>query len=948
MFRKLKGETIGGCLLADVIAEGGWGCVYEATRVSESGQKQRTAGGRKEKERLAVKVFRPRFPLLDFQGEVEMLNRVKNLGGAEVEGEEREAKTKQRGKVVRLDAGGSGKKRKGLKTGSSSLQERQSGGEDRVLKSEATGQSLGGEKDRCVRFQSSFISRTQTGKGPFRCIVMELLGPCLASVLERRAKAAAVQARALQRKRSKGTGGNSGRERKRGREGGKQEKSETGTKTSSHYKRGFSLDAVRDAGLQLLDALRLLHAQNVAHTDLKPANIALSCVKDSARFVDESAGTEPEGSSPPKPLKIKLLDFGNAILIKPGFEGSGLISTRPYRCPEVLAAGARGVEPTWNLPADLWSAGCVLFELAAGRELVPFWSDDDSAHLALLKEVTKVPSSTDSATPSRRGRESASCSRRGGGLGVGVFDDVPFRIFRLHEEKERVEADLKCLKERLHELHQQSSPPPARPLQITSATSATPSLSVSFPGPRSCSPSAKKGMGTEGDDLELTEVEIVCDVGTDAICIDSDSDSEPEECDKAKQVREKAKEETPNSNSASASSSLWNALSFFPLPIPPAISGLVGTVTQKMNFWAAAGGDVKETEKDFVERKVEGQQGISCIANSKSHSQSQSTAAQSCLSSSSSSLASSDAEGRTKKQQQKGGEGSRTPRRRNRETWSSLSPSSAVVSPDPVSVSRTKQNPPIHLPLSAASLHPHYPCTLRGKKRQRAEEHESLGKCPPPLQQKKGEDGREKERVVRRRQNPPVSSSSSSSTDPPTRSPPFRLFVNPKFEPPLSCLRALTHLPSERETSSKPQKSENTNTSSQKPKHSSPFSDSSPGPLFLLPIDGSRRRGAGGTGAMDGGRGGAEGVRKNGCGSVLAGRLSGAAAEVSPVESKLQVVRQAWRSWRELRFLELLLALLQMKPSSRPTASEAMQFPFFKEPKEDLEGLQKLLWDGYE
>jgi serine/threonine protein kinase len=108
-----------------------------------------------------------------------------------------------------------------------------------------------------------------------------------------------------------------------------------------------------EIGRQILDALAAAHEKNIVHRDLKPANIKLT----------------REG-------KVKLLDFGLAQ----GFTGSnlehqpetsvgadaftahGLIPGTPgYLSPE-QARGARV-----DQRSDIWSFGCVLFEMLTGQ-----------------------------------------------------------------------------------------------------------------------------------------------------------------------------------------------------------------------------------------------------------------------------------------------------------------------------------------------------------------------------------------------------------------------------------------------------------------------------------------------------------------------------------------------------------------------------------------------------
>ena len=97
--------------------------------------------------------------------------------------------------------------------------------------------------------------------------------------------------------------------------------------------------------IQLLHGIKALHALNIFHRDIKPANILLS--KN-----DEIA---------------KLGDMNVSIIAK-----SGLATTQTgtpyYASPEVW------MQKPYNGKSDIWSLGCVLYEMAAQRP--PFSGQD--------------------------------------------------------------------------------------------------------------------------------------------------------------------------------------------------------------------------------------------------------------------------------------------------------------------------------------------------------------------------------------------------------------------------------------------------------------------------------------------------------------------------------------------------------------------------------------------
>ncbi|HTL35345.1 MAG TPA: protein kinase [Kofleriaceae bacterium] len=112
--------------------------------------------------------------------------------------------------------------------------------------------------------------------------------------------------------------------------------------------------------LQLCDALEAAHAQGIVHRDLKPSNIVI---------LDDPPGRD----------LIKVLDFGLAKSLK---QDSGsivtntdaLLGTPLYMAPEQID-GRESDER-----ADLYSFGCILYEMLSGRP--PFVDNAVSAVLA--------------------------------------------------------------------------------------------------------------------------------------------------------------------------------------------------------------------------------------------------------------------------------------------------------------------------------------------------------------------------------------------------------------------------------------------------------------------------------------------------------------------------------------------------------------------------------------
>ncbi|XP_044007848.1 dual specificity protein kinase CLK2 isoform X2 [Aphidius gifuensis] len=135
----------------------------------------------------------------------------------------------------------------------------------------------------------------------------------------------------------------------------------------------YPLDHVRHMGYQLCYAVKFLHDNKLTHTDLKPENVLFV---DSEFEVTYNAKKRRDVRRV-KRTDIKLIDFGSATF---HYEHhSTIVSTRHYRAPEVI------LELGWSHPCDVWSIGCILFELYLGITL--FQTHDNREHLAMMERI---------------------------------------------------------------------------------------------------------------------------------------------------------------------------------------------------------------------------------------------------------------------------------------------------------------------------------------------------------------------------------------------------------------------------------------------------------------------------------------------------------------------------------------------------------------------------------
>jgi CDC-like kinase len=133
------------------------------------------------------------------------------------------------------------------------------------------------------------------------------------------------------------------------------------------------MDQVRHISYQLIKSVKFLHDNQLTHTDLKPENIL---------FVNSDSDTSYNAKKKRHIKKVKctdvrLIDFGSATFDHE--HHSTVVSTRHYRSPEVI------LEIGWAQPCDVWSIGCIVFELYSGYTL--FQTHDNREHLAMMERI---------------------------------------------------------------------------------------------------------------------------------------------------------------------------------------------------------------------------------------------------------------------------------------------------------------------------------------------------------------------------------------------------------------------------------------------------------------------------------------------------------------------------------------------------------------------------------
>ncbi|KAL6940509.1 hypothetical protein ACO0QE_004413 [Hanseniaspora vineae] len=157
---------------------------------------------------------------------------------------------------------------------------------------------------------------------------------------------------------------------------------------SSNATPSFPGSQLQHMGKQLIESIVILHSLGIIHTDLKPENMLLESIDCGAEYqlslqechLLSSRRIKASGNGKRKILSntnVKLIDFGSAVFAHEFHPN--IISTRHYRAPEVILGYK------WSFPCDIWSIGCVLYELCTGETLFPI--HDNEKHLIMIQKL---------------------------------------------------------------------------------------------------------------------------------------------------------------------------------------------------------------------------------------------------------------------------------------------------------------------------------------------------------------------------------------------------------------------------------------------------------------------------------------------------------------------------------------------------------------------------------
>ena len=135
----------------------------------------------------------------------------------------------------------------------------------------------------------------------------------------------------------------------------------------NHIRRPLKESIIKSYAFQLIAGINFIHSHRIIHRDIKPDNLLLS-----------------------KSGLLKICDFGMSryftVPMRPYTKG---VVTLWYKAPELL------VSTPYDLSIDMWSVGCIIYEMATGSPLFPGDGHIDQ----LMKIISILGTPTEDAYP---------------------------------------------------------------------------------------------------------------------------------------------------------------------------------------------------------------------------------------------------------------------------------------------------------------------------------------------------------------------------------------------------------------------------------------------------------------------------------------------------------------------------------------------------------------------
>lgn len=134
------------------------------------------------------------------------------------------------------------------------------------------------------------------------------------------------------------------------------------------YEKAVHVSYLKLCMVQILLSVEYMHAKGVIHRDIKPANLLW--------FIDKNK------------TSVKICDFGLSKVHTNQAPSSPHVVTCWYRAPEICSHDCN-----YSFSSDIWSVGCVFYEMIARHALLLGYKDDDN------KILSKIIGLSPSVTP---------------------------------------------------------------------------------------------------------------------------------------------------------------------------------------------------------------------------------------------------------------------------------------------------------------------------------------------------------------------------------------------------------------------------------------------------------------------------------------------------------------------------------------------------------------------